>query len=419
MPIYPGSTTNITLYPTTPTELNIALYPAPTPAGGIALVQSASGTTADGSAGLIVPFGAAVVTAAGTGQGTYTYTGQHNGRPYFNISGTDPEFSSISYNARWRLFDGAGLAYRTTVNSNLLPWETATWTDQGGGLPVPIINCSAPVTAGNSVIALISFDSAGGFDEQPTLIGGGAEQILNFNPVINGGIYVNQAYVHNVAGGSTGASFTLDAAVRANNLIAEYSGLADAAAEDTATSTATSTTLAIGTITPTSANNLLTAIFAFNADVTAVGIANDVLVSGAGTAAANGIYVYRGVDGNGNPFWTLTGTNPLVSAISYSTGAELWVMWAANGDNLYISAGNVLPFPWQDTPWSIGDFGVANAPTVTEIPGWELVGTRTGGSSVWEYVYARVQSTATPQNPTIVLSGSCDIAGAAAVFGGT
>lgn len=49
MPIYPGSTSNITLYPSTPTELNIALYP-PVESGGIALVQYSAATTADGSA---------------------------------------------------------------------------------------------------------------------------------------------------------------------------------------------------------------------------------------------------------------------------------------------------------------------------------------------------------------------------------
>ena len=52
MPIYPGSTSNINLYPTTPTELNIALYP-PVESGGIALVQYSAATTADGSAAAV------------------------------------------------------------------------------------------------------------------------------------------------------------------------------------------------------------------------------------------------------------------------------------------------------------------------------------------------------------------------------
>ena len=220
--------------------------------GDIVLVQSASGTTATGSAGLIVPFGAAVVTAAGTGQGTYTYTGQHNGRPYFNISGTDPEFSSISYNARWRLFDGAVLAYRTTVNSNLLPWETATWTDQGGGLPVPIINCSAPVTAGNSVIALVSLDDSGdgGFDQAPIQVGGG-DTVLDLE-VQEGGATATRVGIfsnHNVSSGITGIALDTAQAVRASMQILEVSGLADAVATDTDTASGNTATPGVAGLT--------------------------------------------------------------------------------------------------------------------------------------------------------------------------
>jgi hypothetical protein len=336
MPIYPGSTTNITLYPTTPTELNIALYPAPTPAGGIALVQSASGTTADGSAGLPVSFG-------------------------------------------------------------------------------------VPCTAGNSVLSFPSWDdTAEGDLADITLVGGGAEALQNVAQTsaqpANPGIHKRT----NVAGGETGALIQTADTVRANNIIAEYSGLADAVAEDTATSSATSTTLAIGTITPTSANNLLTAIFAFNADVTAVGIANDVLVSGAGTAAVNGTYTYSGMghlgSGSDKPYYNLTGTNPELSAITWDADSNQWKVFSEVGQLPYTSTNGDVPLPW-DAIFAVEE-GDSPAPTVTEIPGWELVGTRTGGSSVWEYVYARIQSTATPQNPTIVLSGSCDIAGAAAAFGG-
>jgi hypothetical protein len=326
MPIYPGSTTNINLYPTTPTTLNIALYPPPTPAGGIALVQSASGTTADGSAGLTVNF-------------------------------------------------------------------------------------DVPVTAGNSVIALISCPILSEPYPSSSLqcVGGGEESlnlIVQINP--DPGVAARIFSANALAGGETGVTFTPDLAVRANNIIAEYSGLADAAAEDTATNTATSTTLAIGTITPTSANNLLTAIFAFNADVTAVGIANDVLVTGIGA----GVYTCRGDDGD-HVFYNLLGqpTNgpneEAIYCVYYTGGA--WNVTGSDGGtlNTAITTGDTFPY---DASWT--------GSTVTEIPGWELVGTRTGGSSVWEYVYQKIQTTATPSNPTIVLSGSADIAGAAAAFGG-
>jgi hypothetical protein len=157
-----------------------------------------------------------------------------------------------------------------------------------------------------------------------SLVGGGAEVLSNVASVEGASFFAETYKTNDVGGGSTGVTVTFNDPARANNIIAEYSGLADAAAEDTATNTATSTTLAIGTITPTSANNLLTAIFAFNANVTVV------------------------------------------------------------------------------TP-----------PT-----GWTLVDARQGGSSVWQYVYEKIQTSADASNPTIVLSGSADIAGAAAAFGG-
>ncbi len=304
---------------------------------------------------------------------------------------------STSYFSTPPVVDAGGIA--------LVQSASGTTADGSAGLTV---NFGVPCTAGNSVLALISyFDAA---DSNPTVdaVGGGAGSLVADVQVGQGtptrtGIFRDA----NVTGGETGISLVTSEVVRANNIIAEYSGLADAAAEDTATNTATSTTLAIGTITPTSANNLLTAIFAFNADVTAVGIANDVLVTGIGA----GVYTCRG-QSNGRPYFSLLGEpdNEVTNAISYGNEiTDTWSIWGVGGspDNNATTTGEALP--WQAS-WT--------GSTVTEIPGWELVGTRTGGASVYEYVYEKIQTTATPSNPTIVLSGSADIAGAGACFGG-
>jgi hypothetical protein len=288
--------------------------------------------------------------------------------------------------------------------------QSASGTTADGTL-MPTVSFPSPITDGNAVFALISF--ASGSVVEVTFNGG---QMSLVDEIAGTGVTV-QIWAKTAETSGSDLTFTNSAAVRTSAQILEVSGLADAPAESTAVNTATSTTLAIGTITPTSANNLLTAIFAFNADVTAVGIANDVLVSGAGTAAANGTYTYRG-QANGYAYFNLVGQpdSPTESAIA-NNGDPTWYILAANGDQLYVGTPETpIAFPWLDTFTTLG--GDAPAPAVAEIPGWELVGTRTGGSSVWEYVYEKIQTTATPSNPTIVLSGSCDIAGAAAAFGG-
>lgn len=204
----------------------------------------------------------------------------------------------------------------------LVQSASGTTADGSAGLTV---NFGVPVTAGNSVLSFPSIGDNNNLSVAPTLVGGGASvlsQVAIDDTRGWGSVFTYKKT--NVTGGETGVTFSSNEAVRANNIIAEYSGLADAAAEDTATNTATSTTLAIGTITPTSANNLLTAIFAFDADVT----------------------------------------------------------------------------------------------VVTPPAGWTLVDARQGGASVWQYVYQKIQTSADASNPTIVLSGSADIAGAAAAFGG-
>ena len=125
-------------------------------------------------------------------------------------------------------------------------------------------NFGVPVTAGNSVFAFISHTD-GSFNTPPETTDGvlaSLTQDVVAYGVVQGYVY----HAHNLSGGQTGVYFALEEAQRASMQIIEVSGLADAAAEDTAADSATADTLAIGTITPTSPNNLLVAIFAFDAD---------------------------------------------------------------------------------------------------------------------------------------------------------
>lgn len=123
------------------------------PAGGIALVQSASGTTADGSAGLTVPFGAAVVSGAGraAANGTYTYRGQSSGKPYFNKVGEADSttlyalvWGDFGDGTLWYITDSGGDGLYEGATNKALPWQPV-WTNFNGPLPAPTVTCSSPV----------------------------------------------------------------------------------------------------------------------------------------------------------------------------------------------------------------------------------------------------------------------------------
>lgn len=89
-------------------------------------------------------------------------------------------------------------------------------------------------------------------------------------------------------------------------------------------------------------------------------VTSPVIVSGAGTSAANGTYRFTAIV-NGRGSYNLSGTNPLVSAITFDDGLGVWNIFAANGDALYIDETNVS-FPWQGT-WNT-NLGSEPPPTV-------------------------------------------------------
>ena len=161
---------------------------------------------------------------------------------------------------------GGSTSYFSTppVVSNSAPalvqYSAATTADGSAGLTVSF---PVPVTAGNSVIAFISFDGTGDvvLSVSPHAIGGASlnEVILNTDvPAAQNGIYCLPV----AAGGETGVGFTTTGAVRASMQIIEVSGLADAAAEDVSTNSGNSGTPSTGSVTPTSASNLVVALAA-------------------------------------------------------------------------------------------------------------------------------------------------------------
>lgn len=106
---------------------------------------------------------------------------------------------------------------------------------------------------------------------------------------------------------------------------------------------------------------------AFKATFTSPAGESSAIVSGAGTAAANGEYTYTGLDGNGNPYYNKSGTDPLASAISVNLDNDpIWFVLAADTTGLYYGGTTPPPqFPWQETVWG-QDGGSPPSPTVTE-----------------------------------------------------
>jgi hypothetical protein len=106
---------------------------------------------------------------------------------------------------------------------------------------------------------------------------------------------------------------------------------------------------------------------------------NDIVVSGAGTESVNSLtgYTYSGQH-NGESYWNLEGTDPLVSSIVYGevAGNRLGV-YDGDGVNVYFGNANIAdPLTAE---WSTSGDGAAPAPTVTAVPSlksvlpWQIV----------------------------------------------
>jgi hypothetical protein len=109
---------------------------------------------------------------------------------------------------------------------------------------------------------------------------------------------------------------------------------------------------------------------AFNPPPVEVSVAYSVQVSGAGTAAANGIYIFDGVYNN-FPFYVMDG-NVFYSIYKSDSGANgVWII-ASEATQLYENnlSGLISPYniinPWTRSFTSV--FGASPAPTVTPYP---------------------------------------------------
>lgn len=93
---------------------------------------------------------------------------------------------------------------------------------------------------------------------------------------------------------------------------------------------------------------------------------NSVIVAGAGTAAANGTYTWRGIYASLDPYYNLNGqaSSTTVSAISTASNPLYWRVWASNGDVLY-GANTADGFPYDVMTWT-ADNGTNPVPTFTE-----------------------------------------------------
>ena len=155
---------------------------------------------------------------------------------------------------------------------------------------------------------------------------------------------------------------------------------------------------------------------------------SNVLVSGAGSSAANGTYTYRG-DNEGKGYYNLVGEadSTTENAIVYSD--DIWKILDSNTDQFYI--GSDTEFPWTAS-WS-ENAGDIPAPTVTESPSpspisnyyslperylWAKIAVAAGGPKTeadyislpknyaWSDIYNAVSGDIA--NSTVVVSGLSD-----------
>jgi hypothetical protein len=93
---------------------------------------------------------------------------------------------------------------------------------------------------------------------------------------------------------------------------------------------------------------------------------SSVLVSGAGSEEANGVYTERGEE-NGKTYYNLVGEADSLSEYSIFFGGGRWAISDFQGD-LYYEASEDVEFPWLVETWELSDVGGSPVPTVTEIP---------------------------------------------------
>ena len=84
------------------------------------------------------------VSGAGSSEvdGIYTYSGENEGKPYYNLSGFSTfGQSSVSWtdDAKWIVFPESGDAFYESEDDVEFPWQVTTWVEVEGGSPIPTV----------------------------------------------------------------------------------------------------------------------------------------------------------------------------------------------------------------------------------------------------------------------------------------
>lgn len=281
----------------------------------------------------------------------------------------------------------------------------------------------APVTAGNAVVLCFSTNAvAPAFVITPRFTDGGAENLVDLPPASGTGIWSIIYYLTNVAEGSQTVRYRMNIAGVKNVWVGEFSGLANSVPSATSTNSGVaSTAVSTGSIDPIMPNNLIVGQYASVLDsyvsgpdsgftaltstgdtgafqqegyiiqsaatsknpgwtitadswaACAVAFAastqSSVVVSGAGTAAANGTYTFRGMYDGGMgifPYYNRSDKpdNPVSFSIVNQVGQ--WVITPVNQDDGNLYSGDpetVVNFPWLTT-YTEADLGASPPPTV-------------------------------------------------------
>lgn len=156
--------------------------------------------------------------------------------------------------------DERSSARQVAAASPLVQSKASTTADGSAGLTAVF---NTPLLAGQSMFAVISYESHGGRSVSPTLVGGGGDA-LNQSVGNNGSNSVEIWYFHNVAGGETGVTFSTNDAVRANIQALVFTGCQNAGEEGTSTyAVLNSGTMLCNSVAPVSASNVIIAGWAY------------------------------------------------------------------------------------------------------------------------------------------------------------
>lgn len=191
----------------------------------------------------------------------------------------------------------------------LVQQKTATGADGSAGITATF---DTPLVAGNSVIASISFVNVGapGFDNVPTLVGGGGAPLIITTGSTVTGVDTYIYYLHNVTGGETALSFSMDTPVRASVNVSEWRNLANLAPVDTdANSALASATVTTNSVTPTHSTNLIIAVGGWTANNYLSGPINSftrLTATGGGAAFQESAYLLQSSIAATSTGWTLS-----------------------------------------------------------------------------------------------------------------